>query len=203
MNKNPIESIQEIKALMERSSKFLSLSGWSGIWLGICGIAASCIAYFLLDLQIDYRSLHTTQSLYSLVLLGSITLLTALTGAVYFTAKKTKKEGVHFISHVSKRLVHLFFVPLAAGGFLSLIFIYHHFYVFVAPTTLLFYGVALFTIYRDTISEVKFLAYLEIILGLLAFVFLGNGLLFWFIGFGLLHLFYGIFMWYKYDKKAL
>ena len=84
----------------------------------------------------------------------------------------------------------------------SLIFIKNLSFAYVAPTTLLFYGLALYTVERDTIIEIKYLAFLEIILGLLAFYFIFNGLLFWFIGFGLLHVIFGIIMIRKYDNKA-
>ncbi|GBU08085.1 hypothetical protein AwDysgo_14160 [Bacteroidales bacterium] len=201
MDKSPIERINEIKTLMERSSKFLSLSGWSGIWVGLCGMAASAIAYFMLDIQIDYYSHHTPKTLDQLLVLAGVTLILSIAGGFYFIAKKAKKEGMPFINTVSKRILIHFSIPLLVGGILSFIFIYHDFFVFVAPTTLLFYGLALFSVYQDTLSEVKFLSCMEIILGLLAFFFLGNGLLFWFIGFGVLHFVYGILMWNKYDKK--
>ena len=40
-----LETLQDIKKIMERSSRFLSLSGLSGIAAGICALAGSVIAY--------------------------------------------------------------------------------------------------------------------------------------------------------------
>ncbi len=34
----PLETLQDIKRMMERSSRFISLSGWSGISAGICAL---------------------------------------------------------------------------------------------------------------------------------------------------------------------
>ena len=40
----PLEELQHIKRMMERSSRFISLSGLSGIAAGICAIAGAWFA---------------------------------------------------------------------------------------------------------------------------------------------------------------
>ncbi|MEG0188804.1 MAG: hypothetical protein RR668_09095, partial [Algoriella sp.] len=94
-----------------------------------------------------------------------------------------------------------FLFVLIVGGIVGLIFIKNFSFAYVAPVTLLFYGLALYTVERDTITEIKYLAICEIILGLLAFYFIYNGLLFWFLGFGVLHVIFGAWMVRKYDFK--
>ena len=68
----------------------------------------------------------------------------------------------------------------------------------VAPLTLIFYGLALVNASKYTLTEIRSLGLIEIILGLIAFQFIGYGLLFWSIGFGLLHILYGLAMHIKY-----
>ena len=63
---------------------------------------------------------------------------------------------------------------------------------FVAPFTLIFYGLALVNASKYTLSQVRSLGILEIILGLVATHFIGYGLIFWAIGFGVLHIVYGL-----------
>jgi hypothetical protein len=50
---------------------------------------------------------------------------------------------------------------------------------FIAPATLIFYGLALVSAERYTLTDVKYLGYFEIILGLISLFFLGWG---WFSG---------------------
>ncbi len=208
-NENPIESLNEIKSMMQRSSKFTSISGWSGVWVGFVGIIAASIAYFLIlkdALQLNYRGNLDRITTYDLdiklVGLGLISLLIACIGGFYFMTKKSAKDGVKFINPVTKRILSKFLFVLLIGGIVSLIFVNNFSFAYVAPATLLFYGLSLYTVERDTIVEIKYLAICEIILGLLAFYFIYNGLMFWFLGFGVLHIIFGIWMLKKYDYKA-
>ncbi|MGV0831414.1 hypothetical protein ACTS9D_04165 [Empedobacter brevis] len=206
---NPVESLNEIKSMMQRSSKFTSISGWSGIWVGVVGMLSAIIAYFLIlkdALQFNYRgdltSVVRNNLELKLLILGAITLIVACVGGFFFMTRKSAKDGVRFINLVTKRILRKFLFVLIVGGIMSLIFIKNFSFAYVAPTTLLFYGLALYTVERDTIVEIKYLALCEIILGLLAFYFIYNGLLFWCIGFGALHVIFGIWMVRKYDYKA-
>lgn len=198
MSTKAIEDLQQIKSIMERTTKFLSLSGWSGIWVGICGLAASFILYCWSS-SIGYEE-NPNYNAMNLLLLAVVTLVIALTGGAYFTIQKTKKQGIPFLSSVTKRLLIRFFLPLCVGGVLCLIFYFNFLLKFTLPTTLLFYGLALYSIQEDTVKEIKTMALLEIALGLLAFIFIDYTLLFWALGFGLTHLLYGLILWNKYDK---
>jgi hypothetical protein len=51
-----------------------------------------------------------------------------------------------------------------------------------------------------TFTDVKYLGISEIILGLIAALWPGYGLIFWVIGFGVLHIVYGSVMYLKYDR---
>lgn len=199
MSTKAIEDLQQIKAIMERSTKFLSLSGWSGIWVGICGLLASGILY---NWKMDFN--YTEDSNYNafnLLALALITLVVALAGGLYFTIQKTKKQGATFFNKVTKRLLLRFSFPLVIGGILCIIFYTKFLLPLTLPSTILFYGLALYAIQEDTVKEIKTMALLEILLGLLAFYFVDYSLLFWALGFGVIHMLYGIILWNKYDKE--
>jgi len=207
MTNKAIEDLNQIKSIMERSTKFLSLSGWSGIWVGLCGLLAASVLYYWqtsstysyenLTLEDPYQTAYTAEML---LVLAIATFVIAVVGGFYFTIRKTRKQGKSFLNQVTKRLLVRFSIPLTIAGILCLILYKYHLLQLALPTTLLFYGLALFSVQEDTVKEVKTIAALEIVLGLLAFYFLDYTLLLWAIGFGLVHLLYGIILWNKYDK---
>jgi hypothetical protein len=82
-----------------------------------------------------------------------------------------------------------------------LILLKHEHFGLVAPVSLIFYGVALINSSKYTFGTVKYLGIGEVIIGLIAAYFPGNGLLFWALGFGVLHIIYGVFMYLKFDRK--
>ncbi|MDR0228023.1 MAG: hypothetical protein LBI72_03050 [Flavobacteriaceae bacterium] len=207
MKHKAINDLNQIKSIMERSTKFLSLSGWSGIWVGLCGLAAASTLYIwqtastytyqnLTDTD-PYQVTYSAGNLFSLAL---VTFIIAVAGGFFFTIRKTKRQGKPFLNAITKRLLTRFSIPLIIAGILCLILYKHHLLQFTLPTTLLFYGLALFGVQEDTVKEVKTIASLQILLGLLAFYFIDYSLLLWAIGFGVVHLLYGIILWNKYDK---
>ncbi len=207
MDKNQsIEQINEIKKLMEGSSKFLSLSGMSGVSAGIIGSISSLLAYLTLYTEhkvflFEFTNNSADNFRISMLLLAFLTMVAAILAGLYFTNKKVKKRNESLVSRESMKLLTEVAVPLGTGG-IVLIFLYSYkLFAIMAPMTLIFYGLALFTASKYTVSETRIMAVFQIILGLISLKFIGYGLLFWWIGFGLLHIIYGIFIHQKYDKK--
>ena len=202
-SKNYQEDLLHIRSMMERSSRFISLSGLSGVFAGLVALIGAIYVYFVFQREgINYfegnRNIFTESLVKELVLIGTIILLLALLSGYFFTSKKSKTKNVKIWDQTTKRLLFNFAIPLFTGGFFCLGLMYHHLYVFVAPATLIFYGLALVNAEKYTLTDVKYLGYCQIVLGLLSFFFLGWGLLFWAIGFGVLHIVYGIVMYKKY-----
>lgn len=201
--KNYHEDLSHIRSMMERSSRFISLSGLSGVVAGLTAIIGAIYVYFVFQREgISYfdgdRNILGPALVKELVLIGIIILIVAILSGYVFTANKSKKKGVKIWDVTTKRLLITFAVPLIAGGVFCLALLYHHLFVFIAPATLIFYGLALVAAERYTLTDVKYLGYLEIVLGLISLFFLGWGLLFWAIGFGVLHIVYGLIMHKKY-----
>jgi uncharacterized membrane protein YidH (DUF202 family) len=199
-----IQDIAEIRSMMERSSKFLSLSGWAGIMAGIYALLGAYIAYTFLNFHPDelfYSSLgSSSSSLPEVILLAITILILALGTAVFLSYKRAGKRNKKLWNPTAKLLLVNMMVPLVVGGILILFMLSKGLIGLVAPFCLLFYGLALFNAGRYTYQEVKILGLTEIILGLIGFWFVEYGLLFWALGFGVVHIIYGIHMNYKYER---
>lgn len=201
--KNYHEDLSHIRSMMERSSRFISLSGLSGVVAGLTAIIGAIYVYFVFQREgISYfdgdRNILGPALVKELVLIGIIILVVAIFSGYVFTANKSKKKGVKIWDVTTKRLLITFAVPLIAGGVFCLALLYHYLFVFIAPATLIFYGLALVAAERYTLTDVKYLGYFEIVLGLISLFVLGWGLVFWAIGFGVLHIVYGLIMHKKY-----
>jgi len=201
-----LQDIEEIRSLMEKSSKFISLSGWAGIFAGVFALLGSYIAFTYLDFNPQSLSLdpggnpfQQTQ-VFSVVQLALLVFLLAISFALFFTHRRAKRKDELLWTPTAKRLVMNMAVPLFTGGILILLFISKGFIGFVAPFSLLFYGLALFTISKFTFDEVKILGLIEILLGLISVYKVSLGLLFWAIGFGVVHIIYGIYVYFKYER---
>ncbi|MDQ1098759.1 putative lysophospholipase L1 biosynthesis ABC-type transport system permease subunit [Chryseobacterium sp. SORGH_AS909] len=201
--KNYHEDLSHIRSMMERSSRFISLSGLSGVFAGLSAIAGAVYVYFRLKREgIDYldgdRNIFQPALIRELIWVAVIILAVAILSGYFFTATKSRKKGLKIWDATTRRLLVSFSVPLLTGGVFCLALLFHHLFVWIAPATLIFYGIALVNAERYTLTDVKYLGYCQIILGLLSLFMLGWGLLFWTIGFGLLHIVYGLIMHKKY-----
>lgn len=200
-----LNEITEIRSLMERSSRFLSLSGLSGVIAGLYALIGASAAYWLIyqDQHIfSYRSIDLGErSVLVLLVLDALLVLvfSVLTG-LFFTYRKAKKQGASLWDKQAQQLLINLMIPLVTGGILSLILLQRGYIGVVAPLTLIFYGLALVNVSKYTCHDVRYLGLLEIALGLISCVYIGYGLLFWSFGFGILHILYGIIMYLKYEK---
>jgi hypothetical protein len=203
--KDYIQDIAEIRSMMERSSKFLSLSGWSGVMAGIYALAGAYIASKILNFNPDEIVYNTDESVsvgnfQNVIFLAITIMILAIGTAIFLSGKNAQKRGEKLWNATARRLLIDMAVPLVAGGLLILIFISKGLIGLIAPFSLLFYGLALYNVGKVTYKEVKVLGLIQIGLGLLNSFFIGYGLLFWTMGFGIAHIIYGIYLHYKYEK---
>lgn len=206
MKENNIHSeLASIRSLMERSSRFLSLSGLSGVMAGIYALIGAFIGYRIVYGK--YGSLIISDSYtdhplvyHQLFLIAGVILLLSVLTCIWLSIRQAKKKGENFWNPVSRRLLTGMAIPLFTGGMFIIILLLRTEYDLIASACLLFYGLALISASQYTFSDVKWLGFCEIILGLLAALIPGSGLLFWVIGFGLLHIIYGSAMHFKYNR---
>ena len=210
---NSLDTLQEIRSMMERSARFLSLSGWSGIWAGVVALVGAGIAHNFIakirnnadSITIDDATQQQSRFTYNIdtidfLLFAGIIFLIAFIGGFYFTYRKNKKDGVKIWNTASKKMVVNLAIPLLAGFAMVLAFTMHGDWLYIAPSCLIFYGLALINGSKYTISDIKYLGVIEVVLGCICLVIHpGYGLYLWAFGFGVLHIVYGIIMWRKYD----
>lgn len=206
-----LANLSEIRSLMERSSRFISLSGLSGVAAGVFAILGAAAAYYYLgthsfksDAYYEYAKTstgETNKDFYAFFFADAMLVLVAsvITGSV-LTIRKARKKGQPTWDATAKRLLINILVPLVTGGLFCLVLLYHNLVGLVAPATLIFYGLALLNASKYTLDDIRYLGICEIGLGLIASVYIGYGLIFWTIGFGLLHIVYGTLMYNKYEK---
>ncbi|MHA3789440.1 hypothetical protein ACX0HA_14610 [Flavobacterium hauense] len=201
-----IQDISEIRSMMEKSTKFLSLSGWAGIMAGVYALIGAYLAYKVLYFnphEIVYASVSDgeySEGMLKLAFLATAVLVLAISTAVFLSNRRAAKMNEKLWNATSRRLLANMSVPLAVGGILVLILISKGLIGLVAPMTLLFYGLSLYIASRYTFEDVKILGLIQISLGLLSAYFIGYGLLFWALGFGVAHIVYGIYVHFKYEK---
>ena len=204
IEKDYTKDIAAIRSMMERSSKFLSLSGWAGVMAGIYALAAAYLTYSVIGFNPDEISPASESSSVppQLVSLAIGTLLLAIGTAVFLSQRKSDKRGEKLWNATSRRLLATMAVPLVTGGLLILLLSANGMTGLLAPFSLIFYGLALYAAGSFTYGAVKILGLLQIVLGLIGSCFIGYGLLCWTIGFGLLHIIYGIYIHYRYETSV-
>jgi hypothetical protein len=199
-----LEALKDIRNMMERSSRFISLSGWSGIAAGASALVGAALAN--LRIRSYYRNEYGSGAcphclLHDLLLIAVGVLFAALLGALLFTLRRSREQGLRIWGGSTRRLLWNTAIPMAAGGIFLIRLMQEGHYGYVAPGCLIFYGLALVNGSRYTLGEIRYLGYTMLVLGGINLWFPGYGLYFWALGFGVCHILYGFAMWWKYERK--
>lgn len=216
-----LKAITEMRDLMNKSSRFISMSGWSGVSAGLFGLIASFLFYRSLgDMFFDFplsgdvfannrygegatvtTVLAAIVMVQTLAIIATVTLVSAVFSAWFFTWRRAKKLGLSMWDDTARRLTLNFFIPLAAGGGFCLVLASHGMIGLLPGATLLFYGLALLNASKYTFNDIRYLALMEIGLGFIASAYYQYSLVLWGIGFGVLHVVYGILLYFKHETK--
>lgn len=197
-----LSEIKEIRQMMEQSSRFLSLSGLSGILIGIYALIGAFIAHTLIqsETQKAYLDLFHYDLVLKLSFLASVILILSLVTVFLLTNRRAKKSGKKIWNPGSRLMAVNLAIPLVTGAVLIIILLSHGFISLVAPMCLIFYGLALVNASKFTRQEIFYMGLFQIVLGILAVLFTDMGLIYWAIGFGLIHIIYGTVMYFRYEK---
>ena len=196
-----LDDLKAIREMMEKSTRFLSLSGLSGIMAGITAIAGAAFAWFYILSNPSATGLDRTQQLTVLLVDAVLVLGISIGFGIYFSAAKARKSKQKLFNKVTQKTLYNLSIPLIAGGIFSFICLVRGDVEIIAATTLIFYGLALVNASKYTFDEIHYLGITEIILGIGAAVFLHTGIIFWTVGFGICHIIYGVILYKKYDLK--
>lgn len=202
-----LENLQEIRSIMERNTRFLSLSGLSGVMAGVvaligAGFAFSIYANEVINSTFLRMSPNWGVVQRDLIMIAAGVLVAAIGFAYFFTARKAKRAGEKVWNKTSKGILLNLLIPLATGGVLSLVLLKNDLFIWVPPITLIFYGLACIGASQKTVRDIFYLGLTCLLLGLLNTLFLGYGIIFWALGFGIAHILYGTLMYFKYDRKS-
>ena len=208
------DTLKDIKQMMERSSRFISLSGLSGIAAGVCALIGAWFAHLSLKKHLASINIANQISLsknhphfskesvtQNLLIIAALTLFSAILLAFIFTFLRSKKTATPLWGTTAKRLMINVSIPLIAGGIYLLKILDIGIVGLIAPGCLIFYGLALLNASKYTLKEIRYLGLSEIVLGLINILVIGKGLYFWAFGFGVLHIAYGFVMWWKYERN--
>ena len=211
-----LDTLRDIRSMMDRSSRLISLSGLSGVSAGMCALVGAWVAAGAIegglpnsggvstgyDGQGNEAGIAAWQSLGSqLIWIAAITFASAVLCAFLFTWLRSRKTGVGLFGPVTFRLVMAVGVPIFIGYLFSIKLMQAEVFGLIAPACLLFYGLGLVNASRYTTNEIRYLGYSILTVAILNLFFMGYGLYFWAFGFGILHIAYGIFMWNKYERE--
>jgi hypothetical protein len=203
-----VDDLKSIKKIMEESSRFLSLSGLSGLFAGLTALIGGAVAYFLIlksntlisDEYFMNLSIKETGNIrIQLILDALLVLIIAIGVSIYFSFRKSLRKGLKIWTPVSRRMLINLLVPLVTGGIFIIILYIETQWQLIVPAMLVFYGLALVSAGKFTYNEVFYLGLFEILTGLVSAIFPGYGIFFWCFGFGILHIAYGLFMYRKYE----
>ena len=207
-----LEQIKEIRNIMERSSRFISLSGLAGVFAGFFAMAGAGAFYIFINRNLNYGYSDLAKEIpidislsfgrFCILDAGAVVLLSLLF-AVFFTTRNAKSKGQRIWDATGRRLLVNLAIPLVAGGIYCLILLKYGWFGMIAPTTLIFYGLGLVNASKYTVDEIRWLGYTEIVLGLIGCFFIGYGITVWMIGFGVLHIVYGLMMYARYEAKPV
>ena len=211
--KNIEDELVSIRSMMERSSKFISLSGLSGIMAGVYALIGSGLAYLIvyrgtITIYDELRRADPHAGVFyggrdPVILLFWVAfgvLSASMVTGIFLSYKKAKRKSQSIWNTTTRSLLFYSAIPLITGGLFMIIMLTRGYYGIVAPASLIFYGLAVISGSHYTFTDVKYLGILQIILGLIAALYPGYGLIFWALGFGVLHIVYGSIMYFKYDR---
>src|SRR6188768_582662 len=102
------KDLASIRVIMERSVKFISLSGLSGVVAGIYALAGATAAYFLVHYPISpfrFRiySIQDPTILWKLIAIAALVLIASVTTGFWFTHKKAKRFGIAVWNTASRK----------------------------------------------------------------------------------------------------
>ena len=202
--KDIFNQIGQIRSMMEKSSKFMSISGLSGVLIGSYALVGAFVLYINLygfRIPAEYADNYFTKDLIPIILLIGFSVLFVSIGTGYFMAKeKARKAGQSVWNPTSKSLFTAMAIPLITGGIISFILLFKENYQLIAACLLIFYGLSLASASSFSFKELRWLGTLDIILGLLALCIPEYGIYFWAVGFGILHIIYGLIVHQRYEN---
>ncbi len=196
------QDLKEIREMMERSSRFLSLSGSAGIFIGVLAIAFALYATQKLGFSFtDQHNWNPWGKSWGDFLIGAFSLLViCLLVSAALTVRRTMKKGLKVWDKSTRNILMAIGLPMFAGACLILNSLMVENMQGFFAYTLLCYGLGLYGASRYTYKELRVMGMMMLLLGAFSVYKAEFGLLFWTTGFGLIHVAYGSVMYFRYER---
>lgn len=189
-------TLRDIKDMMEKSSRFTAISGWSIVIIGVL----ATLVYFCVSSMV-LNSIDSPQAIREAVLFAVALLVVSFSVVTLCSVLKSKRIGRPFrFDKTIRRLLFSFGLPMLVGGLFSIAMLHQGHYGLTSSVMLLFYGLALVNCQHFTAPALRFLGYGELLLGIIDCFLVEYDFLFWFLGFGILHILFGFFFVFKYER---
>lgn len=188
-------TLNEIKTMMNRSSRFLNVSPAAPIVVGIYAVVAAWTANRIYNGGWDIAPMLSVDTPYRMRMLSlaaiGLVALSVVTAALLCRYEARRRGERLTIDAAARRLIFNFALPLVVGGVLCFALLANGYYGISSSIMLVFYGMALTSASNHTFSSVRYLGYAELLLGLIDAFCQGYGLMFWTIGFGAMNIVFG------------
>lgn len=205
-----LESIREIRSLMERSTRYLSLSGMAGVIVGFIAMCGAAILLTYLEITVgnpvSFSAMAGDGGPYADKIKESILIMAALVFSLSmlvegaFAVRIARKMGLPLWDATARRMLTALFIPIIGGGIYCLSLLRSGQLDNLAAASLIFYGLGLVNAGKYAVADVGRLGMAVLISGLLASFFPTMGIYFWAFGFGILHIIYGVFIHFKHQR---
>lgn len=204
-----LEALRDIQNMMHRSKKFDHISGKAGILVGIFSLIVVAITYWQLKISPFtphyYNYLYTEAGKHNnhwwqLMGLYSVLLLIASWTGYQLAIKNAVQNGAESFTTSLRHLLSAMLYPLLSGGVVCLVLLYHQQEAWLAPLSLIFYGLAMVQAGHHSFPSLIIFGITLIITGIVSAIFLSYGLIGWAFGFGLLHIIFGSYIYYRYKS---
>ena len=212
MKENEVkQTLDDIREMMSKSSRFQAISGWSIVIVGLFAAVASWMAAAVIGVSDAlpcfeslqrFAVLNTPTKIRIASLIAIILFMICLFTVFAMAIAKSKRHHLRFVFDKRMRQMLLdFFIPIVAGGLLSVALVMQGHYGLTSSIMLLFYGLALINCSHYTYPVLRWLGYAELILGIVDCFAVSHALLFWFLGFSVMHILFGLVYVWKFERK--
>lgn len=184
------ENLRVIRGLMERSTKYSTFSGLSGILAGLASVSGCAVTRLLSLHPMSARQFNA-----SFLTTWALVVVFAIGMDYLLTKRRAARVGKHILSRLGKQMFTASVPGLATGAMLSLFLLRHGLLTAVYPLWMLSYGVAVCAVGVFSQREVSVLGFAFLVAGAVTLLLPGYlGLVMMAVTFGGFHVAYGLYM---------
>lgn len=181
------ENLRVIRELMERSTKYSTFSGPSGILAGAASIVGCVVTHSLATRPPGSDSFRIP-----FLITWSMVILFAIGADFLLMKRRAARVGKRIVSRLGKQMVFAAGPGLGTGVLLTLYLLQHNMLTNVYPFWMLSYGIAVCAVGQFSQREVKALGVAFLLAGTLTLLMPGWGLPLMALSFGGFHIIYAL-----------